>query len=117
MGLAVAKTLPSAGFFGTRLRRFNYPSRPLVPKCQIRLPVALSAAQKLKIFAPTYFTLRPNTQNFFATSTLPYPANLSRFGRDPVISTMSEGRIQKPDKDFTKDVDKTIPEATELTKV
>ena len=30
---------------------------------------------------------------------------------------MSEGRILKPDKDFSKEVDKAIPEASELAKV
>ena len=30
---------------------------------------------------------------------------------------MSEGRILKPDKDFSKDVDKALPEASELAKV
>ena len=30
---------------------------------------------------------------------------------------MSEGRIVKPDKDFTKEADKQIPEAKELAKV
>lgn len=30
---------------------------------------------------------------------------------------MSDGRILKPDKDFTKEVDKQIPEAQELAKV
>ena len=30
---------------------------------------------------------------------------------------MSEGRILKPDKDFTAEVDKQIPEAQELAKV
>lgn len=30
---------------------------------------------------------------------------------------MSEGQILKPDKDFTKEVDKQLPEAQELAKV
>ena len=30
---------------------------------------------------------------------------------------MSDGRISKPDKDFTKDVDRQIPEAEQLAKV
>jgi len=30
---------------------------------------------------------------------------------------MSEGKILKPDKDYTKEVDKQIPEAQELAKV
>ena len=30
---------------------------------------------------------------------------------------MSDGRILKPDKDFTKEADKQIPEAQELAKV
>lgn len=30
---------------------------------------------------------------------------------------MSDGRILKPDRDYTKDVDKQIPEAQELAKV
>lgn len=30
---------------------------------------------------------------------------------------MAEGRIIKPDKDFTKETDKQIPEAQELAKV
>jgi hypothetical protein len=30
---------------------------------------------------------------------------------------MSEGRIVKPEKDFSKDVEKQIPEARELAKV
>ena len=30
---------------------------------------------------------------------------------------MSEGQIRKPDKDFSKEVDKQIPEAEELAKV
>jgi 26S proteasome regulatory subunit N5 len=30
---------------------------------------------------------------------------------------MSEGVLFKPDRDFTKDVDKLIPEAQELAKV
>jgi hypothetical protein len=30
---------------------------------------------------------------------------------------MSEGRIVKPDKDFSKDVDTQIPEAEQLAKV
>lgn len=30
---------------------------------------------------------------------------------------MSDGQILKPDKDFTKEVDKQLPEAQELAKV
>lgn len=30
---------------------------------------------------------------------------------------MSDGRILKPDKDFSKEVDKQIPEAREIAKV
>jgi hypothetical protein len=30
---------------------------------------------------------------------------------------MSDGQIRKPDKDFTKEVDKRLPEAEELAKV
>ena len=30
---------------------------------------------------------------------------------------MSEGQLFKPDKDFTKEVDKQLPEAQELAKV
>ena len=32
-------------------------------------------------------------------------------------SKMSDGQILKPDKDFTKEVDKQLPEAQELAKV
>jgi len=31
--------------------------------------------------------------------------------------TMSDGNIFKPDKDYTKDADKILPEAEELAKV
>lgn len=35
----------------------------------------------------------------------------------PQIVNMSDGQLLKPEKDFTKEADKQIPEAQELAKV
>ena len=41
---------------------------------------------------------------------------MSSFGPS-ITAIMSDGQIFKPDKDYTKEADKVIPEAQELAKV
>lgn len=44
------------------------------------------------------------------------PVTLAR-PKAKLKATMSDGNIFKPDKDFTKEADKVIPEAQEIAKV
>ena len=62
-------------------------------------------------------TSKFSAAHFFKSLDLDICSELLRAFGPSIAAIMSDGQIFKPDKDYTKEADKVIPEAQELAKV